>query len=126
MSAERMSISVIARELDLDRKTVRSLLHLGPLLPTEHRHGSDTEAASHLRLGETGAEQLHSGQVMFPESGRVTMALRPSTNGVGQSPPRIITHLRNGQYTVVEPKICTELEAESTDTTNAPERELPW
>ncbi len=30
MSTERMSISAIARELDLDRKTVRSLLHLGP------------------------------------------------------------------------------------------------
>lgn len=30
MSAERMSISAIADELGIDRKTVRSLLHLGP------------------------------------------------------------------------------------------------
>ncbi|MGI0129796.1 MAG: hypothetical protein ACREEC_06560, partial [Thermoplasmata archaeon] len=30
MSAERMSISAIARELGIDRKTVRGLLRLGP------------------------------------------------------------------------------------------------
>jgi transposase len=65
---ERQSKSEIARQLDLDRKTVRGILHEAAWQPYTRAERADTLLADHARYLETRAPQVqYSARILFQE-----------------------------------------------------------
>src|SRR5687768_13029950 len=65
---ERRSKSEIARQLALDRKTVRGILHEAAWQPYARAERTDTLLAEHARYLQTRASQVqYSARILFQE-----------------------------------------------------------